>query len=72
MLSELGLPVNPEIRAVEGLEEVLYCEGWREHRHDLPYEIDGVVVKIDDLGQRERLARHVQGTPLGDRLQVPT
>jgi DNA ligase (NAD+) len=56
LLSGLGLPVNPEIRVVEGLEEVLsYCEGWREHRHDLPYEIDGVVVKIDDLGQRERL-----------------
>ena len=28
---------------------------WQEHRHDLPYEIDGVVVKVDDLAQRELL-----------------
>jgi DNA ligase (NAD+) len=32
-----------------------FCRHWREHRHDLPYEIDGVVVKVDDLRQRERL-----------------
>ncbi|HWC66866.1 MAG TPA: NAD-dependent DNA ligase LigA [Acidimicrobiales bacterium] len=56
MLRDLGLPVNPEVRVVEGLDEVLaYCRGWQEHRHDLPYEIDGVVVKVDDLDQRERL-----------------
>ena len=28
---------------------------WREHRHDLPYEIDGVVVKVDDLALHDRL-----------------
>jgi DNA ligase (NAD+) len=56
LLDQLGLPVNPEIRTVEGLDEVLaYCRRWHEHRHDLPYEIDGVVVKVDDLSQRDRL-----------------
>jgi DNA ligase (NAD+) len=55
-LAELGFPVNPEIRGVEGLEAVHgYCEAWQERRHDLPYEIDGVVVKVDDLGQRDVL-----------------
>ena len=32
-----------------------FCEHWREHRHDLGYEIDGAVVKVDDLAQRELL-----------------
>ncbi|MEL6893579.1 MAG: NAD-dependent DNA ligase LigA, partial [Actinomycetota bacterium] len=32
-----------------------HCLHWQEHRHDLDYEIDGVVIKVDDLGQRERL-----------------
>ena len=55
-LASLGFPVNPEITLVDSLEEVVaFCSHWREHRHDLPYEIDGVVVKVDNLDQRERL-----------------
>jgi DNA ligase (NAD+) len=55
-LKAAGLPVNPEVRKVGSLDEVFeYCNGWLEHRHDLDYEIDGVVVKVDDLGQREEL-----------------
>jgi DNA ligase (NAD+) len=33
-----------------------YCAHWKEHRHDLGYEIDGAVVKVDDLAMRERSA----------------
>ena len=55
-LSALGFPVNPEITLVDSLESVVrFCNHWKEHRHDLPYEIDGVVVKVDNLDQRERL-----------------
>jgi DNA ligase (NAD+) len=55
-LAELGFPVNPQIRTVGSLDEVLaFCRHWQAHRHDLPYEIDGVVVKVDDLAQREVL-----------------
>lgn len=55
-IGSLGLPVNPEIRVLSGLEEVLgYCGHWQEHRHGLGYEIDGVVVKVDDLARREEL-----------------
>jgi DNA ligase (NAD+) len=55
-LKAAGLPVNPEVRTVGALEEVFaYCEHWLQHRHDLDYEIDGVVVKVDDLAQREEL-----------------
>jgi len=55
-LAELGLPVNPEVRSFVALDEVLaHCLHWQEHRHDLDYEIDGVVIKLDDLAQRELL-----------------
>ena len=55
-LAELGFPVNPQIRTVDSLDEVLaFCRHWQAHRHDLPYEIDGVVVKVDGLAQREAL-----------------
>jgi DNA ligase (NAD+) len=55
-LSGLGFPVNPEIRRVVGPDAVLdYCAHWQQHRHDLDYEIDGVVVKVDDLARRQLL-----------------
>src|SRR5713226_6103680 len=55
-LKQVGFPVNPEIRTLHGLDEVTdFCQHWLEHRHDLDYEIDGVVVKVDDLAQRREL-----------------
>ena len=55
-LRSLGFPVNPEIRVVATLDEVYdYCEHWVAHRHDLPYEIDGAVAKVDSLAQRQLL-----------------
>ena len=51
----MGFPVNPEAKVLGGLEDAYaHCRHWQEHRHDLDYEIDGVVVKVDDLAlQRE-------------------
>ncbi len=55
-LSRAGFPVNPEHRAVRGLDEALaFCRHWEEHRHDLGYEIDGVVIKVDDLAIQAEL-----------------
>lgn len=55
-LRELGFPINPEVRIVDSIEEVIaFCARWETSRNDLPYIIDGVVVKVDDLGQRELL-----------------
>jgi DNA ligase (NAD+) len=55
-LGEAGLPVNPEIRRVTAMTDVdAFCRNWLDHRHDLDYEIDGVVVKVDDLAQRAEL-----------------
>jgi DNA ligase (NAD+) len=55
-LDQLGLPVNPERRRVETIEEVTaFTDQWLEHRHDLDYEIDGAVVKVDGLARQEAL-----------------
>jgi DNA ligase (NAD+) len=55
-LGALGFPVNPEVRVVNDLAGVYAFAGhWQEHRHDLPYEIDGAVAKVDHLSQRELL-----------------
>jgi DNA ligase (NAD+) len=55
-LRTLGFPVNPAITIVDSIEAVTqFCKEWKERRHELPYEIDGVVIKVDDLSQREQL-----------------
>jgi len=56
LLRSAGLPVNPETRLVADLESVFaYCRDLEQRRHGLGYEIDGVVVKVDDLGLHPRL-----------------
>ena len=55
-LQRYGFPVNPEITMLDSIDSVLqFCQTWQERRHELPYEIDGAVVKVDDLAQRELL-----------------
>jgi DNA ligase (NAD+) len=55
-LDRAGFPVNPEHRVVHGLDDALgFCRHWEEHRHDLDYEIDGVVIKVDDLALQAEL-----------------
>jgi DNA ligase (NAD+) len=52
----LGFAVNDHVRTFSTIDEVAdHCLYWQEHRHDLDYEIDGVVIKLDDTTQRERL-----------------
>jgi DNA ligase (NAD+) len=70
-LRELALPVNEHIEGLADLDAVFaFCERMQEHRHSFGYDIDGAVVKVDDLAQR-RDGDHEQGPALGDRLQVP-
>jgi DNA ligase (NAD+) len=55
-LEQLGFPVNPDREAGLDIEGVIaFTERWREARHDLPYETDGVVVKVDRFDQQARL-----------------
>jgi DNA ligase (NAD+) len=55
-LSELGFKTAPESKLFSGIEEVItYCDSWQAHRHDLPYDIDGMVIKVDRFSDREEL-----------------
>ena len=55
-LRELGFPVNPDIRVLESERDVVaQCEAWQERRGALDFEIDGVVVKVNDLELQRRL-----------------
>ena len=55
-LGDGGFPVNPAIKVVDTLDEVLeFCLYWQHHRHDLSYDIDGIVIKLDDLSLRAEL-----------------
>jgi DNA ligase (NAD+) len=56
LLRDFGFPVNPHISSFDTIDEVIaYCESWAEKRHELPYETDGMVIKVDDASQRRRL-----------------
>ena len=56
LIGRIGFPINPEVRSFDTIEAVAeYCLYRQEHRHELGYEIDGVVIKVDDLAQQRRL-----------------
>ena len=56
LLAGWGLPTTDKFRVVDGVDEVLkYIDEFEKNRHKLAHEIDGVVVKIDDLAKQREL-----------------
>jgi len=55
-LVHMGFKVNPHRKQVSGVEDVLsFCAEWERRRDELPYEIDGVVIKVDSIAQQRLL-----------------
>ena len=55
-MREWGLKTHPGSRLCRDLDEVLaFCAEWQDHRDELEYEIDGVVVKVDDFALQQEL-----------------
>jgi len=56
LLEGYQLKINPHAKLCASIDEVIeYCNYWTEHRAELPYEIDGVVVKLNSLAGQEEL-----------------
>ncbi len=56
MARSWGLPVSEDIRKVKGLQQVMeYIAEWEEKRKTLPYDIDGIVIKVDSLTFQKKL-----------------
>jgi DNA ligase (NAD+) len=56
VFKKLGLPVNPNIEKAKNIDEVIkICNSWDDKRAKLEYQIDGMVVKVNNLEQREIL-----------------
>ena len=55
-LRELGMPVMPQAQRVADLAGVFaFCQQWQAHRHDLDFQIDGAVAKVDSFAQQSEL-----------------
>lgn len=56
LLKRFGFSVNPHIVSFDSIEGVIdYCNSWATKRNDLPYETDGMVIKVNDFAQRQKL-----------------
>jgi DNA ligase (NAD+) len=56
LLNQNGFPVSQTWKKCQSIEEVLaYINEWDDKRNDLPLNTDGIVIKVNDLGQQERL-----------------
>jgi DNA ligase (NAD+) len=56
LLKNLGLPTSARFKVCKTRAEVnAYIDNFNEHRHDLEHDIDGVVIKIDDIAEQEKL-----------------
>ncbi|MGD8605547.1 MAG: NAD-dependent DNA ligase LigA, partial [Anaerolineales bacterium] len=55
-LRKLGFPISQETSLCQTFDQVIeVCQAWEDRRHSLPYEVDGVVVKINDLDLADSL-----------------
>lgn len=55
-MKSLTFTVNPNIVKVSSIKEILdYVEYWTIHRKELPYEIDGIVIKVDNFSDQKKL-----------------
>jgi DNA ligase (NAD+) len=56
LFEQWGIPVSPHNRVVDGLDGALeMIEYFREHRHDIEHELDGIVLKVDALARQRKL-----------------
>jgi DNA ligase (NAD+) len=56
LLRRFGFQVNPSTKSFDSIEKVIeHCNSWADRRSELPYDTDGMVIKVNDLNQQRRL-----------------
>lgn len=62
-LAHAGFPVNKEWKLCKNIHEVIqHCEVWKDKKHDLPYDVDGMVVKVNSIAQQQELGEISRST----------
>ncbi|MEO0101728.1 MAG: NAD-dependent DNA ligase LigA, partial [candidate division WOR-3 bacterium] len=60
-LSKIGFKVIPHSPVLPTINEVIdYCEEWKEKKRELPYEVDGIVIKVNNFAHREELGETIK------------
>ncbi len=71
VLKQLRFRASDDWKLCAGIDKVIdYCTDWDEKREKLPYEIDGVVIKVNSTGLAERAGVYIEGASLGHCLQI--
>ena len=71
-LDELGFKTNQERAVKKDIDGVIeYVNYWVEHRNDLPYEIDGIVIKVNDLKLQEEIGYTVRSPKWATAYKFP-
>lgn len=72
-LTAMGLKVNPNRIVARSIDEVLaHCATWEKKRDDLPYEIDGMVIKVNRLDQQRKLGLTAKSPRWAIAFKFPT
>ncbi|MEO0097493.1 MAG: NAD-dependent DNA ligase LigA [candidate division WOR-3 bacterium] len=60
-LKESGFKIIPHSEVLKSINEVIsYCEEWKDKKEDLPYEVDGIVIKVDSFKHRFELGETIK------------
>ncbi len=56
LLKELGFPASPYTKVCQNIDEIFeFINHWDNHRNELPFQIDGIVIKVDSMAQQQFL-----------------
>lgn len=71
-MKELGFVTNPNNKKVQNLDELLdYINHWTNDRQTLPYEIDGIVIKVNDISDQQKLGFTVKSPKWATAYKFP-
>ncbi len=72
LLKKLGFRVNQDFAVCRSIDDVIgFYDTWKAHRHDLPYGVDGVVVKVNEVAHQKALGYTAKAPRFGIAFKFP-